>query len=246
MGTSLANRQIERDRLRVQAELIQQLQENERRQRQLERIRADIARDLHDDIGGDLSSISMLSQAAGRQIARQPEQALATLQLIGESARQVLTNMRQIVWSLTESPAGGDVFASRFSEIARALFEYQDVELHLDFPPLSAGNLVSAPLKRAVFLAYKELLHNALRHSSACHIYVTLSVQESVLTLTVTDDGVGFSADDEAFSGNGLRSLQQRATDMGGTLKIRSGPGEGASLTLAWPLVYSVTSMQPA
>lgn len=246
MGMSLVNKQVDDERLSVQAKLILQLEENQRKQQQLERIRADIARDLHDDIGADLSSISMLSLAAERQVSQRSEQALATLKLIGESARQVLATMRQIVWSLTETPATSDAFANRFSEIAYALFEHQDVELHLDFPPLSAGNVVSPEVKRAVFLTYKELLHNALRHAKARSIYVKLRVHNEALSLTVTDDGVGFLAEEVGFAGNGLRSLQQRAADLGGQFTIRSAPGEGASLTLTCPLALPVQTTSPS
>lgn len=245
MGMSMINRQVETERIAVQEELIRQLQENDRRQQQLQRIRADIARDLHDDIGADLSSISMLSQAAERQISHQPEAAKATLQLIGESARQVLSTMRQIVWSLTETPATEDAFANRFGDIAHALFEHQDVELHLDLPPLSAGDVVPAEVKRAVFLTYKELLHNALRHAQASHIHVKLRVHTQSLSLTVTDDGIGFSTENEAFAGNGLRSLQQRASDLDGQFIIHSSPGEGASLTLSCPLKVPAHQTQP-
>jgi signal transduction histidine kinase len=68
LGISMRHRQLEQMQLQTQAELIRQLRENERRQQELHRIRADIARDLHDDVGGDLSSISMLSLAAQREV----------------------------------------------------------------------------------------------------------------------------------------------------------------------------------
>ena len=246
MGMSLINRQVETDRLAVQAELIGQLEENQRRQQELQRIRADIARDLHDEVGADLSGISMLSLAAQRQVSQQSEQAIATLQLIGESARQVLKTMRQIVWSLTETPVTGDAFADRFSAVAHTLFEHQNMELHLDLPPLSAGDSVPADIKRATFLTYKELLHNVLRHAKAQNVYVVLRVQNNSLSLAVTDDGVGFSAEKEAYTGNGLRSLRQRANDLGGQLIIRSTPGKGATLTLTCPLAQSTTFRMPS
>ncbi len=245
MGVSLLNRQIEVDRLAVQAELIQQLQENQRRQHQLQRIRTDIARDLHDEIGADLSSISLLSQGAERQVKQQPEQALATLRLIGESARQVLATMRHIVWSLTETPATGDALADRLSEVAHTLFAHQDVKLHLDVSSFPVESTVSEEVKRAVFLTYKEFLHNALRHAKADNIYVKLDMENDLLSLTVTDDGVGFLPKKETNTGNGLRSLQQRAIDIGGQLSIRTQPGEGASLTLACPLAVPVREGVP-
>jgi signal transduction histidine kinase len=246
LGLSLRNWQTERERGTVQAQLIAQLQENERKQLQLQRIRADIARDLHDDIGGDLSGISMLSQAADQQLVTQPDEARATLRLIGESARQVLTNMRQIVWSLSASPSTGDDFVFRLRETAYALFDSQPVELLLDLPTATDCSELAPNIHRAVYLIYKEMLHNSVRHASARHVSVSLTCVDSYLRLTVSDDGVGFNPLATRAGSNGLTSLRQRANDLGGNLTIRSSPGEGTTLSLICPLTVNTMQEQPA
>lgn len=246
LGLSLRNWQTERERGLVQAQLIAQLQENERKQQQLQRIRADIARDLHDDIGGDLSGISMLSQAADRQLITQPEEARATLRLIGESARQVLTNMRQIVWSLSSSPTTGDDFVFRLRETAYALFDNQPVELQLDLPTAHDCTELAPALQRAVYLIYKEMLHNAVRHAQARCVSISLDCEDTHLRLTVSDDGIGFNPLTLSAGGNGLTSLRQRAQDLGGSLTIRSGHGEGATLSLTCPIDVDAYLAQPA
>ena len=215
LGLSLRNWQTERERVAVQAELIAQLQENERKQQQLQRIRADIARDLHDDIGGDLSGISMLSQAADRQVINRPDEARATLRLIGESARQVLANMRRIVWSLSLSPTTGSDFVVRLRETAYALFEHQLTELHIDLPSAEDCADLAPSIHREVYLMYKEMLHNAVRHASPRHVSISLVCVDAHLQLTVSDDGVGFQPSTMPGGGNGLRNLRQRARDLG-------------------------------
>ncbi len=246
LGLSLRNWQTERERGIVQAQLIAQLQENERKQGQLQRIRADIARDLHDDIGGDLSGISMLSQAADKQLVTQPDEARATLRLIGESARQVLTNMRQIVWSLSASPSTGDDFVFRLRETAYALFDSQPVELLLDLPTATDCSEIASDVHRAVYLIYKEMLHNTVRHASARHVSVSLTCVEAYLRLTVSDDGVGFDPLATRAGSNGLTSLRQRANDLGGNLTIRSSPGEGTTLSLTCSIRLNAYQAQPA
>ena len=246
LGLSLRNWQTERERVAVQAELIAQLQENERKQQQLQRIRADIARDLHDDIGGDLSGISMLSQAADRQLVTQPDEARATLRLIGESARQVLSTMRQIVWSLAASPTNSEDFVYRLRETAYALFDRQPVELLLDLPTAHACTELDPEVNRGVYLIYKEMLHNTARHASARHVSVSLTCAEGHLRLTVSDDGVGFNPKEVPDGSNGLASLRQRTADLGGSLTIRSFPGEGTTLSLSCPIKLKAYQEQPA
>ena len=246
LGLSLRNWQTERERGTVQAQLIAQLQENERKQLQLQRIRADIARDLHDDIGGDLSGISMLSQAADQQLVTQPDEARATLRLIGESARQVLTNMRQIVWSLSAGPSTGDDFVFRLRETAYGLFDSQPVELLLNLPTAIDCSDLAPSVHRAVYLIYKEMLHNTVRHASVRHVSVSLTCVDACLLLTVSDDGVGFNPLATRAGSNGLTSLRQRANDLGGNLTIRSSPGEGTTLSLSCPIRLNAYQAQPA
>ncbi|CCH01459.1 Sensor histidine kinase liaS [Fibrella aestuarina BUZ 2] len=251
LGISMRNSQLEQEQLVMQAKLIEQLRENERKQLQLQRIRADIARDLHDDVGGDLSSISMLSMAADRELVTRPEEARALLRLIGESARQVLANMRQIVWSLrapVDEAAGTalppEPLDCRLREAAEALFEHQFTKLHLDLPDFDAANPLPDELCRELYLIHKELLHNVLRHAKASNVDVCLQLTNQQLCLRVTDDGIGFDPANVPAQSNGLASLHQRASDLGGTLTIHSKPGRGTTCTFAMP--YLGASYSPA
>lgn len=237
LGISMRNRQLEQAQLATQAKLIEQLRENERRQQELQRIRADIARDLHDDMGGDLSSISLLSQAAAREVAARPEEARALLRLIGESARQVLANMRQIVWSLRTPTDAGEVLPQqepldcRLRETAYALFEHQPTQLHLNLPTPSRIFRLPADLCRELYLIHKELLHNVVRHAAARSVYVSLTITDTYLRLLVSDDGVGFTLTHVPADSNGLSGLRQRAVDLGGELLIQTKPGRGTTCT---------------
>ncbi|MEZ0610185.1 histidine kinase [Fibrella sp. WM1] len=243
LGISMRNSQLEQEQLAMQAKLIEQLRENERKQQQLQRIRADIARDLHDDVGGDLSSISMLSQAADRELVARPEEARALLRLIGESARQVLTNMRHIVWSLrapADEKAGTNAapepLSCRLREAAELLFEHQRTKLHLDFPDFESTHLLPDELCRELYLIHKELLHNVLRHARASSVTVRLQLTDHHLCLRVIDDGIGFDPANVPAQSNGLASLRQRANDLGGTLTIHSELGQGTTCT--FDMVY--------
>ncbi len=234
LGIARLNQQTEREKISVQAELISQLRENERKQTQLQRIRDDIARDLHDDLGADLGSINLFSSVAARQLdAHQPEQARQTMVLIGETARRVVATMRDIVSSLSVARQSADDLSLRFKETAYALFEHQPAELHLDLMASDADLLLSSGQQRNLFLMYKEMLHNALRHARARNVWVTLMVGNGQLCLSVRDDGTGFrvgATNGATANGHGLSSLDKRASDLGGQLSIVSEPGQGTTV----------------
>lgn len=238
LGMSLRNRQIEREKIQVQAQLIEQLLENEQKQQKLQHIRDDIARDLHDDIGSDLSSISMLSQAAARLLTTQPDQARLMLETIGQTARRVVAAMREIVWSLNSNQTSLESFGHRLRETANLLFDHQAVNLHLNLPADSdPAWVLPAEGRRDLFLMVKEMLHNAVRHAQATNVYVDIRQEPGMLYVTVRDDGRGFvPAATDGKGGNGLRSLRQRAVAMNGQLTIESQPDSGTCVTFQCPL----------
>ncbi len=243
LGIARLNQQTERDRLIFHTELIKQLRETERRQTQLQRIRDDIARDLHDDLGADLGGISLLSEAATRQLAGQPDQARQTLRLIGETARTVSRTMREIVGSLRAATPEAADFGLRLRETAYTLFEHCPAELHFDLPDQPPVLPLTSRQQRELFLMYKEMLHNTLRHADARHVWVHWHHQSQSTCLRVRDDGRGFRPELIGPGGNGLASLHQRSSDLQATLRIDTAPGQGTTLTVCVPLL---TSGQPA
>lgn len=237
LGMSLRNRQVEREKIAMQAQLIEQLQENERKQQALQRIRQDIARKLHDDLGADLSGLSILSQVATGQVVRQPEEARANLKLIGETARRVVTSMREIIWSLNATHLSVESTLFRLRETAYALFEHQPTELHLELPADIREDDIPPESRRELFLMFKEILHNAVRHAQAKQIHIQVVVRDQMLCLTVQDDGIGFEVPTGKHIGNGLASLHQRANALGGQLNIDSEPGRGTTVYFCGPVI---------
>ncbi|GAB2796825.1 hypothetical protein GCM10027275_47820 [Rhabdobacter roseus] len=233
LGMSLENQKNEREKIRFQEELIEQLQENKLKQQRLLRIRDDIARDLHDELGADLAGISMLSQAAINQLPTDPALTRHSLGQISEMARKVIKVMREIVWSLHSAHDSADHFAYRLRETAHDLFVHHPTQLH--FVVEESQFLVPSAARRELYLIYKELLHNVLRHAGAQNVYVRLSPIPDGLKLTVQDDGQGFDPDGR-FHGNGLISIQQRAQLLGGTFRIQSDHSQGTTMTVECPL----------
>lgn len=242
LGMALRHQQIEREKIHYQAELINQLRENEQKQLVLQRIRDDIARDLHDDVGAELSAISLLSQVASGQVGQQPDAARQTLATIGKTAREVVTAMRETVWSLRAVETTLSGFCHRIRETAEALFAHQPVQLHLDLLPpessLAHGELtgddwiIPAENRRDLLLLVKEMLHNALRHAQATNVTLSLKTYRTSFVLIVADDGRGFILPRTgSAAGNGLRTMQQRADSLNGRLTIDSQPGRGTTLT---------------
>jgi signal transduction histidine kinase len=110
---------------------------------------------------------------------------------------------------------------------------------------------LTAEVRHNLFLAFKESLHNAVKHAAATEVQITLKVEPSNFVLSVKDDGCGFlsespvaqSAPDATRpgNGNGLGNMRQRLKEIGGECEIKSAPRAGTNVTFRVPVNLSVT-----
>jgi signal transduction histidine kinase len=200
-----------------------------RRVLQTERLRMRISHDLHDEIGAGLSSIALLSDAVASNdsLARDDRMRLNT---IARSARDMVTDLRDIVWAIDP---GSDSLADvvhRMRDVASTLLH--DVTITFDVvPPGEITHNIGLTARRDLLLIFKELLHNVARHAGAKHVRIVLESRGHEVRLVVADDGVGFSPGDLR-QGTGLRSMHERAGRLGGELTFDSGSGKGTTATL--------------
>lgn len=233
-GLSTLSHQNELQKLNYQQQLIEQLQETQRHQEKLYSVRDDIARDLHDDMGSYLSSISILSLNVEKISEQDPEKARNHLQRIGETARQVMDSLNDIVWSVNPSNDSMAEVVGKMKDVATELFEMLDCTIV--FTVQEEVLVYSLPLekRRDFLLIYKEILTNAARYSNAKKINVKLQLIENQIVLRVSDDGVGFdvSQPPRTNGGNGLKNIETRANRLGGSVTIDSAPGLGTDVSL--------------
>ncbi len=236
---ALATRQAQMDReLATQALADSQLKLAEfagHLQATIEAERASIAREIHDDIGGSLVAarldLAWVSRHADdKGIQAHLESAHSMVQHAMGASQRIMMNLRPAVldqgliaavqW-LTEG------FAKR-TGIPVSLTTHPDITLK------------SKNVELVAYRTTQEALTNASKHAHCKHVHVDISDAEGVLTVEITDDGVGVSQTDQqkpkAF---GLRGLQERAQTVGGWLDISSVDGGGTTIILSVPLESS-------
>jgi ligand-binding sensor domain-containing protein len=195
----------------------------------LERLRLRIAGDLHDDVGTNLSSIMIASQIIENQLPVASEQRRHISELRGRAA-STQEMLKDIVWLL--NPANDSIgdFVLKLQEIARR----QLPEIPVAFTISGEQNFDALGLdaRRNIVLFFKEAITNAARHSHATTIAADLSVRGDLLSLSVTDNGSGFEAQNPR-KGNGLSNLRMRADNLGGSVEIRSEIGRGTTIRLS-------------
>ena len=209
-----------------------QLQHAEQ-QRVVERERARIAQDLHDDLGSLLTRISLLGGLLHSD-KQNPKQVETYANKISQSADQTVRALEEIVWALRP---GSDTLQSLLEYIAHfanELFEGSPTRSRLNLPQDLPQRPLPPELRHDIFLIVKEALTNALKHSAAGEVRVQAKIAGDSLEILVQDDGRGFDPANvgNATERNGLGNMRRRAEAMRGTLTVTSAPGRGASVRL--------------
>jgi ligand-binding sensor domain-containing protein/two-component sensor histidine kinase len=201
---------------------------------EIERVRTRIATDLHDDIGANLSLIAMVSEVARGHFQREDQRLKEWFSTIAITSRDTVDAMADIVWAVNPKRDQLSDLTMRMRRFADDIFDARSIELEFEGPEPGRDLKVGADLRREVFLIFKESVNNIVRHSGASAAQVDLHVDRGWLVLQITDNGHGFDPN-VAADGNGLSSMRQRASRLGGSFEVASG-NRGTTSVLRVPL----------
>jgi PAS domain S-box-containing protein len=214
----------------------------EERLRELERVRTRIAADLHDDIGSSLTKIVILSDVA-QQSGSENGAAKESLDAISEISNELVESMSDIVWAINPKKDQLSELSHRMRRFASDMFTARKIKFQFR-AQFDEDVQLGANVRREVFLIFKESVNNVVRHSRCTEAAAQFSIEDGRLMLQVKDNGQGLkpAASKEATSGvyvsagNGLPSMNQRASDLGGEFRVISIQGEGTTVWLSVPL----------
>ncbi|HEX7846108.1 MAG TPA: triple tyrosine motif-containing protein, partial [Chitinophagaceae bacterium] len=198
----------------------------------LQAIRNSIARDLHDEIGSNLSNISIFSEVAQQQKGVDTETA-PMLKKINEFARVSMTSMSDIVWMINARNDSFENIISRMRSLAAEILEAKNCNLHLNFDEHLNYLSLSMEQRKNFYLIYKEAINNVVKYANCKNVWVDLHRKGNCIELIVKDDGIGFDTSVQN-KGNGLYNMHKRAETLNGKLKIESRQGEGTTVSLAF------------
>lgn len=198
----------------------------------LEKLRVNIARDLHDDIGSALGSINLLSENATRRLAtnKSVEEVEGVFKKIGYSAQSMLDSMDDIIWTINPEKDSLEDLLIRMREFAIPLLEAKNIAFDINMNSTD-GLKPSMEIKRNIYLVFKEAIFNIVRHSVATQVAIKASFTSRSYHLTISDNGKGFLPNTVS-SRNGLKNMKKRADLSDAQLDIRSAPGEGTTIHL--------------
>jgi signal transduction histidine kinase len=217
---------IENTRLYEQVQQVAVLRERQR-----------LARDLHDSVSQALYSIALGARTAQTLIDRESEGSdkaslREPIDHILSMAEVGLAEMRTLIFELRPESLEGEGLIVGFNRQIEAFRSWHKIEIQAS---LCSEPEIAIEKKLLLYRVLQESLHNIAKHAQARHVNVTLLSQPDLVRLQVQDDGRGFDATMPS-TGLGLRSMQERVEQGGGTFEVISAPGFGTSIVVQLPL----------
>jgi two-component system, NarL family, sensor histidine kinase UhpB len=201
----------------------------------LQSVRNEISKDLHDDIGSTLSSISILSEVAKNKMeGGHQDQSISALGKINTYSHEMAEKMSDIVWTVNSRNDSIDNLMQRIKYANVESCALKNISLEMEADESFRRQELPMAFRKNIYMICKEAVHNAIKHANAKRITIQFKLLHGYMQIVILDDGKGFDIQCEK-KGNGLGNMQSRAAELYGTLIIESMP-DCTSIRLQAPI----------
>ncbi len=202
-----------------------------------ERLR--ISRELHDELGQVLTAHLINLQLLNGDLPPQASALRPRLEALAQDTSETLARMRQLAQDLRPPALETLDLPAALENYCQDYGERSHLQIHFETEPIPPlGDTAAITLYRSM----QEALTNVVRHAEASQAWVELALENESITLTIQDNGKGFSSTGVKSHGIGIQGLRERLTMAGGSLTIRSTPGRGTILTASLPFTPTEAS----
>lgn len=206
-----------------------------KQQEAVEKERARIARDLHDQLGANLTQVSLLGEMVETD-KDLPEEVEAHAKQISQTARLTSAALDEIVWAANPSNDTLEGLVTYACKYAQEYLAVANLSYRLDAPDKLPPTPIPPEVRHNVFLAFKESINNVVKHAQARTVKVRIRLNSNQFTFEIEDDGRGLPPDARDKGRNGLRNMRKRMEDVGGGFAADPAPEHGTIVRLTAPL----------
>jgi signal transduction histidine kinase len=189
------------------------------KQTELEKERARIAADMHDDLGSGLTTITYLSQMAKDDLT------IENLSKIKKTSTDLIENMSEIIWATRDENNTLDELISKIKRYAVDYLDDNKIELQFSTSELENNNIISGENRRNLYLGVKESLKNIVKHSKATKVVISIQIEKEFV-ISIQDNGIGFrNTPEKLLVGNGFKNMKRRIESINGNFYFVSDSG---------------------
>lgn len=201
----------------------------------LQKVRNRIATDLHDEIGANLTNISILSNLSKKNLP-DPAKAEDFLQRISEEVSTSSQALDDIIWSVDSNNDTLEETVSRMRRYAAELFDAANISYELYLDPAFEEKKLAMEQRRDIYLLYKEAVNNISKHAMAKQVSIQIAIEHNQLFMYIKDDGKGFDTNATSHR-HGLKGMKERVKKWKGKIIVESGVGMGTKIEISLPVI---------
>ena len=206
-----------------------------RQQEALEHDRARIARDLHDQLGANLTQVALLAEMAESD-KNIPDEVEEHARQITQTARETTKALDEIVWAVNPSNDTLEGLVNYSGKYAQEYFALAGLRYRVDIPNQLPDVILPPEVRHNVFLAFKESVNNVVKHAQASEVHIRLRLTQTSFEFEIEDNGRGPAGAGQKSGRNGLRNMRKRMEDVGGNFSIGPAPEKGTVVRLTAPI----------
>jgi two-component system nitrate/nitrite sensor histidine kinase NarX len=196
-----------------------------------EQVRASLARDLHDSVSQAIFAAALKAEALELAGEGVDERVVLVAKQMQRLCRGALADLRTMLLELRGEGLEGIAMEQLLRQLVDAAEGRTSARVELAVQESSA---LPSAVQVAFYRVTQEALNNVARHAGATRAWVEAHLSETEASLEVRDDGRGFAPGESAPGHLGLRSMQERAAEIGADLRVTSVQGQGTCVALRW------------
>lgn len=194
----------------------------------LQKERERIARDLHDNVGGQLSYIIYSLDGINEE---DKEKRSAITDSINHSVRSVIGNLRETIWAISDANISIQDFSDKLKIFTRTLFKHSNTKINF-IENINANRELNALLGLNLYRVCQEILTNAFKYANATEVNISLNSEEGKFLIKIEDNGIGFDTTQTDKERYGLQNIKKRTAEFGISLTLKSEIGKGTQYSV--------------
>lgn len=187
-----------------------------------------IARDLHDNVGGQLSYIIYSLDGINDE---DREKRMEVTESINQSVRIVISSLRETIWAISDANIIVQDFSDKLKLFARTLFKHSNTEIYFN-ESIKTKRELNALIALNLYRICQEILNNAFKYANATEVKIEVQCEEEKMLIAISDNGVGFDLNTENKEGYGLQNIKNRAVEFGIALTLKTELKKGTKYRL--------------
>lgn len=193
---------------------------------EIERTRSRIARNLHDEVGGTLSSIQYFVRAIEKEVKTGSQNKSKYLNLILQSSADAQEKIKDLIWTVNPEEDGLGKFLIKFNRYTSDLLDSKEINYNIELPNGNFSKSISMETRQHLWCICKEILTNIVKHSQCKNVSISFNYNGKTLDLCIEDDGIGFDETEKVFS-NGLVNIKNRAESIKANFQLTTAINKG-------------------